>query len=349
MRASRATGARLWFGDFVAATGALPASPAPDAELVSRFGPDARVFATAKLSQSIGSGFDGEWETLVGFSPLDVEAALGFRAGSDSPILVQLDPTAAGHVGPALLANGYAEQSQDGVTAWIRGADDFHTDRAHFNMGNPFGRDMGQSSRVTLEGALLVETAGWELLTDILGSEGPKGHPDLAVIAEALDSPEWSGARLLQAAVLPHQFDLATGRGGMPLWRIGMLADLGTATETVALALFSYSSRSEAEAAAQHIARTWDEPISATNREVFRTQSGQSLDLEAFEAPPLRPALQERTGTEATTSIAGDGPFVAWVALRGMPEGDGRRVRNTAFEALWIEVIQRDLTLFGPM
>ena len=32
-----------------------------------------------------------------------------------------------------------------------------------------------------------------------------------------------------------------------------------------------------------------------------------------------------------------------------MPESDGHRIRNTAFEALWIGVIQRDLTLFGPM
>ncbi len=42
-------------------------------------------------------------------------------------------------------------------------------------------------------------------------------------------------------------------------------------------------------------------------------------------------------------------PFVAWVALRGVPEGDGQRIRNTAFEALCIGTIQRDMTLFGPM
>lgn len=340
---------QLWFADIGAAAGALPALPEPEAELVSRFGPYARVNAPAELGMAVGPGFDGEWETLIGFSPLEVEAALGFNAWPDTPLLVQLDPAALGHVGSALLAQGYVEQSRNGVGAWARGDEDFELDRATYNMANPFGGDMGQSSRVALDGTLLVETAGWEALGVVLGSEDPKGHPDLPALAAALDSPDWGEARLLQAAVLPHQFDLATGRGGMPPWRLGMLADLGTGTETVALALFSYGSRAEAAAAAKHIAKTWDAPAAATNMEVFLSQMGEPMDLEAYEAPPPQPSFRECTGAEAITGVAGEGPFVAWVALRGVPEGDGRRIRNRAFMALWTGVLDRNLTLFGPL
>jgi hypothetical protein len=200
-----------------------------------------------------------------------------------------------GQVGPALLANGYAEETRDGVTAWARG-EDYEINRAFFNMANPFGGDMGRSSRVALEGDLLVQSAGWPLLLDVLGTEIPKGHPDLPAFAARLDSPEWGAAQLLQAAVLPHQFDLATGRGGMPPWRVGLLADMGTGNEAVALALFSYGSRAEAEVAAKHIDKSWDEPVAATNMEVFLSQPDGPIEPRAFEAPPALPSFRERPG-----------------------------------------------------
>jgi hypothetical protein len=344
---------QLIFADLVAAAGVLDPPPAGiDLEGLAKFGAYARVFGPEGLGQSVSHGMEGAWEPLIGFSPLQVEAALGFRVGDpyDYAQVVRLNEAATSRVGPALLANGFVEDAREGATAWARGAEDYEFDRAHYDMANPFGGDMGRSSRVALNGTLLVETAGWTLLGEVLGTEVPKGHPDLAAVAAALDSPNWGEAQLLQLAVLPHQLSLSTGRGGMPAWRLGMLADLGTGTETVALALFSYSSRSEAKAAAAHIATVWDAPVASTSMEVFHSQIGEpSIDLEAFSAPSLQPSFQERTGANAVVGVAGEGPFVAWVALRGVPVADGHRIRNPAFMALWIGVLDRNLAIFGPL
>ena len=342
---------QIMFADLTEAAQALQPAPAGiDAEGLAKIGPFARVFGPAELGHSAVSGMNGAWEPLIGFGALDVEAAIGFGVSQpfDNAVLVRLDPEITDRVGPALLANGYAEETREGVTAWARG-EDYEIDRAFYNMANPFGGDMGRSSRVALEGNLLVQSAGWPLLQEVLGIEAPKGHPDLPAFATALDSPDWGEAQLLQAAILPHQFDLATGRGGMPPWRVGMLADLGTGREAVALALFSYSSRAEAEAAAKHMDTSWDEPVAATNMEVFLTQMGEPMDLEAFEAPPLQPSFLERTGAVAITGVAGDGPFVAWVALNTATAAEGNRIRNPAFMALWMGVLDRNLTIFGPL
>ena len=342
---------QLIFADIAKAAQALEPAPAGiDAESMFRIGPFARVFAPPELGQSAVAGMDGTWESLIGFGALDVEAAVGFRVSRpfDSAVLIRLDHEVRDRVGPALLANDYAEETRDGVTAWARG-EDYELDRALFNMANPFGGDMGRSSRVALEGDLLVQSAGWALLQEVLGTEAPKGHPDLPAFAAALDSPDWGEAQLLQAAILPHQFDLATGRGGMPPWRVGVLADLGTGSEAVAVALFSYSSRAEAEVAARHIDKSWNEPVAATNMEVFLSQPDGPMNLEAFEAPPALPSFRERTGAKAVTGVAGEGPFVAWVALRTATAAEGNRIRNPAFLALWIGVLDRNLTIFGPL
>jgi hypothetical protein len=342
---------QLIFADLAEAAQALDPAPAgTDPEGLARFGPYARVFGTAELGQAVGWGLEGAWEPLIGFGPLDVEAAVGFKTSEpfDSAILVRLNPEVTDRVGPALLANGYVPETRVGVSAWARGAEDYAVDRTHYNMADPFGGDLGRSSRVALDGNLLVQSAGWPLLADILGTEVPMGHPDLRAVAAALDSPDWGEARLLQAAILPHQIDLATGRGGMPPWRVGLLADLGTGTEAVALALFSYGSRLEAEAAAKHIAKSWDVPVALTTMEVFLEQMSEPMDIETVEAVPPGPSFRERTGAEAVTGVAGEGPFVAWVALRDTPQADGFRIRNPAFMALWTGVLDRNLTILGP-
>jgi hypothetical protein len=47
------------------------------------------------------------------------------------------------------------------------------------------------------------------------------------------------------------------------------------------------------------------------------------------------------------TGVAGEGPFVAWVALRTATAAEGNRIRNPGFMALWIGVLDRNLTIFG--
>jgi hypothetical protein len=120
-----------------------------------------------------------------------------------SEVLMDLMSQVPTEAGPALLAHDYVEKMRDAVTAWTRG-EDCELDRNLFNMANPFGGDMGKSSRVAIAGDLLVQSAGWPLIHEVLDTGTSKGHPDLAAFAAALDSPDWSGAQLLQAAKLPH-------------------------------------------------------------------------------------------------------------------------------------------------
>jgi hypothetical protein len=117
----------------------------------------------------------------------------------------------------------------------------------------------------------------------------------------------------------------------------------------VTLAILSYGTRTEAEMAAGHIARSWDLPVAPTNMEVLLEQMGEPMDLDTFEAPQLGPSFRDRTGAEAVTGVAGEGPFVAWVALHSTPEAEGFRIRNPAFMALWMGVLDRNLTIFGPV
>jgi hypothetical protein len=116
---------QLWFADVAEAAGALDPAPAgADLERLAKHGPYARVVAPDDLGMAMGFGLEGAWEPLIGFGPREVEAALGFKAPQlfDGALVIRLGSAATGRVGPALLANGYVEETRDGVTAWARGA-----------------------------------------------------------------------------------------------------------------------------------------------------------------------------------------------------------------------------------
>jgi hypothetical protein len=122
-----------------------------------------------------------------------------------------------------------------------------------------------------------------------------------------------------------------------------MVADLGSGTETITLALFTYTSRAEAEAAAQQLGQTWDEPIpSAFNGIVL-----EQLAAPGAAASPPKPSLQDITEAEAQTGVAGEGPFVTWVAVRAPTQANGGRVTNRTFEVLWRALMRRELSHFG--
>ncbi len=179
-----------------------------------------------------------------------------------------------------------------------------------------------------------------------MGEEEPKGHPDLPALAAALDLPDWGDAALLQAFFLPHQFELgAPGSGGLPAWRLGIVADLGSQTGKVTLALFTFFNRAEAEAAAQRLAENWSEPISSTFNDVVL----EELAEPGADAPPPKPSLQGITRAEAQTGVAGEGPYVAWLAVRSPTEANGGALTNKPFDVLWQALMRRELAYFGAL
>ena len=161
-------------------------------------------------------------------------------------------------------------------------------------------------------------------------------------MAAALDDPAWGDLSLVNTVSLPHQLDLApAGSGGLPPWRLGLLADLGSADETLTLVVFTYPSRPGAEAAAARLREGWDDP-------------GQGSPIDAMlagtpdEAPPARPSLLEITGAPVETGVGGEGPYVAWAALRGTPQVRSVTVGSPSFDRLVQALYRRDLVLFGP-
>jgi hypothetical protein len=180
---------------------------------------------------------------------------------------------------------------------------------------------------VVLDDALLVHARGWPTLLRLVSEVEQKGHSDLPALAAALDLPDWGDTALLQAFFLPHQLELGEpGSGGPPPWRLGMVADLGSGTETITLALFTYTSRAEA---------------------AFNDIVLEQLAAPGAAASPPKPSLQDITEAEAQTGVAGEGPFVTWVAVRAPTQANGGRVTNRTFEVLWRALMRRELSHFG--
>ena len=171
-------------------------------------------------------------------------------------------------------------------------------------------------------------------------------------MGEVIGRPEWGDVELLQATTLLHQLDLGpVGSGGIPPWQLGLMADLSSATEAVTLLMFSYTSQDDAEAAAVLISKRWDDAVAGSPMDAMVDAALAGADAAQIAsiagAPPTAPSLAEITGTVAETGVAGDGPFVAWVALQGPVEATQAWPENSTYKALLQAMFRRQLTLFG--
>ncbi len=332
------------FADYRAAAAAVPQLPgdAPEPALALRLGIMAQ----------------GDWEPLAGFGPTDLEVGLRLgSSGAEQSMLLRLPPDVAARVAPALLASGYQKDMRAGVRALARG-EDLEIDVARRNPADPFDAGLGMSSRVVVDGPWLVQSRTWPGLVALVGAPGDRrsrGHPDLVPMAEALDRPEWGEVALVEA-VLPHQLDLGlVGGGGLPVWRLGLIADLSppaeaaaTGAEAVTLVLVSYAGRAEAEQAAARIADGWDESLALQDPLDSLFLSETTPAPGTVPTPPTVPSLAGVTGAEVETGVAGQGPFVVWAALRGPAALTPDLPGNLAFTRLRQAVYMRAVPLLGP-
>ncbi|EYD76318.1 hypothetical protein Rumeso_02076 [Rubellimicrobium mesophilum DSM 19309] len=342
--------AQVRFGDQAAARAAMASVPLA-ADVEARLAPFVRV-DSGSMSPSEHRSAESEMAGLVGFGEDDIEATLTYGLPPNTTMLLRLDTDAAAQVAPTLLANGYHEAEQDGVVALIRGDVDCQQNLATRNPADPFGGRFGRSSRVVVDETVVTQTCNWPTLLEALGQRGAYGHPDLAVMGQVIDQPEWGDVTLLQATTLFHQLDLGpVGSGGPPPWQVGLMADLSSATETVTLVMFSYRNRGDAEAAAARIADGWDQPGTGSPLDAMVDAALSGADAieiaGAAEAPPAAPSLAEITGAAAETGVAGEGPFIAWVALRRPAEATQAWPVNPAYSALLQAMFNRQLALLG--
>jgi hypothetical protein len=345
----------MWFSDFAAAARSLDPLPAvAEGSRAERIGPYARA-SLWRLGEFLGSGLEGGWEPMVGFSLHEMEAQLSWGQAYDRGLVLRLAPGAAERVEPALLAGGYAAETRDGLSAFANavrdggtiGLDELTPElRAH-----PLQGPLGYASRVAVDGPLLLSASDWPTLLALAGRGAPQGHPDLPALAAVIDDPAWGATEVIQATLLPHQLDLATpGERGIPVWDLGVLVDLGSGTETVGLLLLSYRSEADAQEAARRIADAWGAPRQANASDFVAEVLAQppGADLPDPAALPAQPSLAETIGLPVETGVAGDGPFVTWAALRGVPEQQDGWLRNPGYHGLYLAMIQRRLGLLGP-
>jgi len=320
--------------------GRLAGLGAAEGSFAERAGPYARA-TTMPLGRSILLALDGGWESRVGFGPLDVEALVDYALPPEKALLLQLDPAAAERVAPALLAHGYAEAQRNGLSALSRGEEDNSIDLSRRDPADPFGGDLGQSSRVIVESPFVLQASTWPALRDLASPDGQRGHPDLVAMAEVLDLPEWGDAELVQAIALPHQVDVSSlGTGGIPLWRLGLLADLDSGEDRFALALFSYTSQPDAVAAARRVVEGWGAaPAFSPLEEIVESPEGSTRP---------EPSPAGFTGAEVTTGVAGNGPFVTWAAIRPSQETSADPLSNPGFQRVLDLIFRREMAIFGP-
>lgn len=312
------------FADFAAAAEVM-APDGGDTAALARLGPLAR--ATLPMAPAALSGaVDGLWPDLVGFGLTDVQTILTLNAPPASGMILRLSNGAISLVEPALARNGYVATAVHDMPALERNAEDFGISLIDRQAADPFGNGMGQSSRVTMAEDYLYQSNNWPMLAALAGT-APAMSGELEALAAAIDDPAYGDAVLLQAIALPPQGRLGSkGSGGLPAWSQGWLVDLGAGQDTVALAIFLYDDQPTATRAADLALAGWS----------------------ALPTPQSGRTFAELIGAEATTSVAGEGPFAAVLALRQPAAYRRGIIENIGYTTLLRAAAMRDLDLFGP-
>jgi hypothetical protein len=336
----------VMFGDVTAGAVAVSAPPeGANPIFTSALGPLARA-AVPPLTDVLRQDALDIWPDLLGFGPDQVVSMLTITAPPQSAILLQLTPGATPDVGPALIANGYVQTSQIGSPAYVRGDQDFAFDIAARNPADPFGGGMGLSSRIAIQGDILLQSRDWPMLTEMTATDTPKlgDNPEIAAMLNALDGmPDDLGglvrARLMTDPLVIGAWDPLAGlqidevpdlveppKTRLPFWSLGLIADLATdETETAVIALV-YATQTDAVTAAASLQSAWRFQLSAA--------AGRSFE--------------DITGAVAVTSVSGTGPFVVLLTATLPTEVRGGMIDNRPWSVLIQAYYQRDLAILAP-
>lgn len=245
-----------------------------------------------------------DWTPKVGFSRTDLRAGVLSNDPEARARIVLLRPEVMAQVGPALLANGYAQEEGKGFPAFWRIRDDLGFDRALRDEADPFTYPLPVSSRIALDGEILMQSNTWPMLEAMFATS--ETDPTVSTFGRVLDLPDWGDRRLVHATIFSDPMIFAPGMrigkdmtpalsppGGVPYWSNLMLVDLASAESDLTLVVLLYISRSDAEAAAASMAAGLG-----------------SLVLPSFGDK----SITELTGP-GRTLVTGDGPFAAVYAV----------------------------------
>lgn len=280
-----------------------------------------------------------DWSGTVGFTAKDLRAAAFVQEPPDTRLALLLATEAAARVPAALAANGYTASEDRGFPAFWRGGADFAMDLGARNPDDPFGFPLPKSSRIVLDGDILLHSASWPGLESMVTATG--AGPTVLALGQALDLPDWGDRGVVQAilftdpAAFAPGFRLgegltpeATPPGAVPAWNALMLADLSDGISDLTLVVMAYATQTDAQAAAQALEANW----ATTALPSFGDMT-----------------LAETVGTGATV-VTGDGPFLAIYAVETEPEiRSPGMLLNRGYHVLLTAAVMRELTILAPI
>lgn len=309
-------------------------------------GPIGPLGLAAPLGRDPEPGLMAEtaWPRLVGFGPDDIASVVNFGAPPEDAVRIALRPGAMAAAVPVLVANGYAEAATPFGPLLRRGDQDFAISFDSRNPDDPFGGMLGESSRVLVQGDVLIRAAGMAPLEAAMAGPFWGDRGDLAALLGALsglpadsvilraqlltDQRTFMGGEVTALAqdfldgTAPADLALPDDAVGIPPWSLGIMADAVVAGDPAAVFGFVYATEIQARDAAARLADGWEMPSPV---------SGQA------------PA---RLIGPATREIVGAGPFVLLLTATGDWSAEGAPVNQPFAQALRA-VYERDLPVFG--
>lgn len=296
--------------------------------------------ARRSLSGPLAKAPQGQdWTPKVGFARSDLRAGVLIDDPENRALVLLLSPDVIPGIGPTLLANGYAMTAEKGFPAYWRGVDDLSFDPALRSKDDPFTYPLPISSRIALDGEILLQSPTWPMLEAMFATS--ETSPTLSALGQVLDLPDWGKRDLIQATIFSDPSVFAPGfeisqdltpidapDGGVPYWSNLMLADLGDGTSDLTLIVLLYSAQGDAEAAAK-----------------VMNAGLAGLDLPSFGDVTLESVIGKGQAT-----VTGDGPYAAvYAAETKVDVQTPMMVRNRGYHVLLTAAFTRELSLLGPV
>jgi hypothetical protein len=286
------------------------------------------------LSSWLAQVPEGEdWTPQVGFARRDVIAIAETGSIEERGRVLMLPAEVMPNIAPALLANGYAERAGAALPTYWRGEEDNAIDIANRQQDDPFAIPLPISSRVVLDGDLLIQSSSWSVLEAMVAAE-----PDavLATLAGVIDAPNWGERKLIAATIFsdPMQFAVRPPQAGpatigVPYWRAMMLADLSDGPNDLTLIVVIYDTKADAETAAQVM------QDNLPGQPLFTLQDKVLGDL---------------IGRGGQSMVMGTSPFAAVYAVETDAEiASPLFVNNRGFSVLMRAALTGDLPVLGPL
>ncbi|MGL4236871.1 hypothetical protein [Tabrizicola sp.] len=281
----------------------------------------------------------GDWSGKVGFSRADVQAAVGIDDPGNRGMILLLPSEVIPQIGPSLLANGYVFDDGKVFPVYWRGEEDLMEYMDYRSPDDPFTYPLPKSSRIALDGSILMQSTTWPGLEAMFAS--PEVNPVLAAFGRVLDLPDWGQRQLLHATIFSNPTEFAPAfrvgsdlnlvnlpPGGVPYWSNLLLADLSDGANDLTLIVLVYSAKSDAEQAA----------------------AAMEAGLGAMVLPSFGDkALGDLIGP-GRAMVTGEGPYAAVYAVETKPEvRKPRMVRNQGYHVLRNAAFSRELSLLGPL